>query len=58
VTTELVTDQLARLTAVASPRTRSELDTLDNNAFDPRSISEIDWTEAMRRVGTKDGFHG
>jgi hypothetical protein len=34
------------------------LDTLENNGFDPRSICEIDWSEAMRRVGTKDGFHG
>lgn len=34
------------------------LDTLEANNFDPRSICDIDWTEAMRRVGTTEGFYG
>jgi hypothetical protein len=34
------------------------LDTLEANAFDPRSVADLDWTEPMRRVGTPDGFYG
>jgi hypothetical protein len=33
------------------------LDTLERNNFDPRSVSDFDWSEPMRRVGTPDGYH-
>ncbi|MBU6424962.1 MAG: hypothetical protein KGQ69_01370 [Rhodospirillales bacterium] len=41
-------------------RTRSAalLDIYVASNFDPRSISDFDWTEAFRRVGTTDGFYG
>ena len=34
------------------------LDTLERNNFDPRSVAALDWSEAMRSVGTADGFYG
>jgi hypothetical protein len=34
------------------------LDVLEASNFNPRSISDFDWSEPMRRVGTSDGFHG
>ena len=41
-------------------RTRSAdlLDVFVRNNLDPRSISNFDWTEPLRRVGTPDGYHG
>ena len=39
-------------------RHKTLLDVLEENNFDPRSISDFDWAEPMRRFGTKDGFHG
>jgi hypothetical protein len=39
-------------------RHKALLDTLEKNDFDPRSVSAFDWTEPMKRVGTKRGFHG
>jgi hypothetical protein len=39
-------------------RHKALLDALEDNNFDPRSVSNFDWTEPMRRVGTPDGFHG
>ena len=37
-------------------RHRALLDTLERNNFDPRSVADLDWSEAMRSVGTADGF--
>ena len=34
------------------------LDTLERNNFDPRSVADLDWSEAMRSVGTAEGFCG
>jgi hypothetical protein len=34
------------------------LDTLERNNFDPRSVVDLDWSEAMRSVGTAEGFYG
>lgn len=41
-------------------RTRSAalLDAFVRGGLDPRAISNFDWTEPMRRVGTPDGFYG
>jgi hypothetical protein len=39
-------------------RHRALLDTLERNNFDPRSVADLDWSEAMRSVGTADGFYG
>jgi hypothetical protein len=39
-------------------RHKALLDTLERNNFDPRSVSDFDWSKAMNRVGTKHGFHG
>lgn len=36
-------------------RHKELLDTLEQRDFDPRSISDFDWSEAMRRVGTPAG---
>jgi hypothetical protein len=35
-------------------RHKTLLDTLETNNFDPRSISDLDWTEAMSRVQMDD----
>jgi hypothetical protein len=34
------------------------LDALERSNFDPRSVVGLDWSEAMRSVGTADGFYG
>jgi hypothetical protein len=34
------------------------LDAFEKGGLDPRAICDFDWSEAMRRVGTTDGFHG
>ena len=34
------------------------LDTLERNNFDPRSVVDLDWSAAMRRVGTAEGVYG
>ena len=34
------------------------LDTLERSNFDPRSVVNLDWSEAMRSVGTAKGFYG
>jgi hypothetical protein len=34
------------------------LDTLERNNFDPRSVADLDWSEAMRLVGTEEGSYG
>jgi hypothetical protein len=34
------------------------LDTFEEAEFDPRCISDFDWSEACDRVGTDRGFHG
>ena len=39
-------------------RHRALLDTLERNNFDPRSVADLDWSEAMRCVGTADGVYG
>jgi hypothetical protein len=39
-------------------RHKGLLDTLESQSFDPRSVSDFDWTEPMSRVGTRKGFHG
>lgn len=41
-------------------RTKSPglLDVFVQSGLNPCSISNFDWTEPMRRVGTPDGFHG
>jgi hypothetical protein len=39
-------------------RHKALLDVLEANDFNPRCISELDWSEPMRRVGTPDGFFG
>jgi hypothetical protein len=39
-------------------RHRALLDTLERNNFDPRRVAALDWSEAMRSVGTADGFYG
>jgi hypothetical protein len=30
----------------------------ERSGFDPRAISDFDWSDAMGRVGTDKGFHG
>lgn len=41
-------------------RTKSAglLDVFERSGFDPRSVCNFDWDEAMGRVGTPNGFHG
>ena len=39
-------------------RHKELLDTLEHNNFDPRSVSDFDWSEPMRRVGSADGCFG
>jgi hypothetical protein len=39
-------------------RHRVLLDLYENSGFDPRAISDIDWSDAISRVGTSRGFHG
>jgi hypothetical protein len=41
-------------------RTRSAtlLDAFEKGGCDPRAICDFDWSEAMRRVGTPDGYNG
>jgi hypothetical protein len=39
-------------------RHKALLDTLERNNFDPRCVSDFDWSKPMMRVGTKRGFHG
>lgn len=39
-------------------RHKDLLDTLEQNNFDPRCVSEFDWSEPLRRVGTSDGCFG
>jgi hypothetical protein len=34
------------------------LGALEEAGFDPKAIAVCDWSEPLRRVGTKDGFHG
>ena len=34
------------------------LDALERSNFDPRSVADLDWSEAMRSVGTAKGFYG
>jgi len=34
------------------------LDALERSNFDPRSVVSLDWSEAMRSVGTAEGFYG
>jgi hypothetical protein len=58
---------------VLSPRVRKKYETtwkflrkrygvfmaaLEDSGFDPRGICRCDWTEALRRIGTPDGFFG
>ncbi len=31
---------------------------LERAQFDPRALCDVDWTDAMQRVGTNRGFHG
>jgi len=39
-------------------RHRALLDALERNNFDPRSVVNLDWSEAMRSVGTAKGVYG
>lgn len=39
-------------------RHKELLDTLEASCFDPRSVSDFDWSEPMRRVGTANGAYG
>jgi len=34
------------------------LDALERSNFDPRSVAGLDWSEAMRSVGTAEGVYG
>ena len=34
------------------------LDALERSKFDPRSVVDLDWSEAMRSVGTGEGVYG
>jgi hypothetical protein len=34
------------------------LDALERSNFDPRSVADLDWSEAMRSVGTAEGSYG
>jgi hypothetical protein len=40
-----------------SGRHRDLLHTYERSGFNPRALSDFDWTEAMSRVGTQGGFH-
>ena len=39
-------------------RHRGLMMALERSNFDPQAICKMGWSEAMRRVGTREGFHG